>query len=1040
MNRNYCPHCYRWSQLPPSLAESSQACAFCGEPLEGSQSQQTWQKVVETPSRPIATYPPRPRQPLQSFPLLRHIPYGWFKLSRLTSHPRAIFWVLVVLLFAFSGRGAFGMVQALQNTHAAVAPSFSIQPGGDVNVGRQLTLVGHGFTPGGTIGFFLDNTIPIVDVGGHTSTSANGNGDMEDSVKVSANWGGGHHMITAEDANTHLSLSVSISIIGDTGPLPPAHLHLSVTSLDLGSGDQATNTMQKVTLSNTGASQISWQVTSSVPWIVFSPTRGVLTNDVPIVVMVAVDRANLAPATYNADIVFSSNVGDSKLPVKMQVVSLQAVHEAVLQLTPAVLAFNGVDNAAQPDPQTLTVSNPGGGPLHWQATSSASWLTLSTQQGTVNASGSDELEAIMNSKNLLPGTYYATLTFTGIGSNAVLHTPQQVFVSVTITPGCSLLISPGMLNFTSSYQQTIPAAKTATISQMPGCSVPVSWSARSNDTWLTISQKSGSTPSSPLVSVDTTGMAPGSSKEGSITFTYNHGTQVVLVNVTRGTQFDPGLSVDKSVVSYTATADSGSITSQTVKITNTGASTLLWTVSTSTYSAVHWLATDKTSGQLGAYQSTLLSVTTNALTSLTTGSYSGLLTITGTDVQGHIVPGSPQNIPVNFVLNAACSIQITPNVLNFYGTSTTAASSQNIGMTASPTCMHTLHWNVSTTMNSAGSWLQPASTSGILAPHGTITTPVSVNLAGLAPGSYQGSATISARDSTNNNQLVSSKTIPIYVTVQPPCTLQLVSAPSVTFTSAPDASTSPQTLTVGVVGTCSSNIAVNATSVFGADKWFTVTPTSAVVSSGHAANFTITANTTNLAAGSHYADAISLSAFDAGMAIVGSPQTVAVNISISGTPKLSATLSTQSTNVQSGIISQTILISNTGNAPLDWSAALADGSGSIFSLSQTAGTLLQGGASTTISLNIDSNSLNAGLYGEIVLLQATDSTTGTTVGSVSLPITFTVNATPTPPDTPAVPTLPATPTLTGSVIDPVPSVQPTSGIIVVSSPGAATAP
>jgi hypothetical protein len=931
------------------------------------------------------------------------------------------------------------MVESLQNTQAAVAPSFSIQPTGDVNVGRQLTFVGSGFTPNGTVGFFLDITTSIVDLSGHTSTHADAHGNLKDSVEVQADWGGGQHVITAEDAHTSLSLTAMISIIGDTGPLPPAHLHLSATSLDLGSGDQATNTMQKITLSNTGVGQIAWQVTSSVPWLVFSPTRGTLTNGVPIVVMVAVDRANLLPDTYHADIVFSSNVGDNKVPASMQVVSLQAVHEAVLQLTPPVLAFTGIDNAAQPDPQVITVSNPGGGPLHWQATTSAAWLTLSTDQGTINASGSDEIKAAINNDNLLPGTYYASITFARTGSEPVLYTPQQVFVSVTITAGCGLLISPDVLNFSSSYQQTVPAAKLMTVSQTQGCSTPVSWSARSNDNWLTIGQKTGSTPSSTLISVDTTGMTPGSSKDGSLTFTYNHGTQIVFVHVTRGTEFDPGLSVDKSVITYTATAASGAATSQAVKITNTGASTLLWKAATSTSSNVSWLSSDKTSGQLGAHQSVVLNVTAKALTTLVAGPYSGLLTITGTDAAGQIVPGSPQKIPINFVLNPACALQILPSVLNFYGTSTaTSSTTQNVGMTASATCSHSLNWSLST---GAVSWLQPAAISGVLAPHSSTTTPVSVKLAGLLPGSYQGSVTISARDSSNNNQLISSKTIPVYLTVQPPCTLQTVSETALTFPATLTDSTSSQTFTIGVVGTCSSNITVNATSVFGADKWFTVLPASAVVSSGHTATFTVTADTASLPTGKQYTDAISLSAFDAGMAIVGSPQTVAVNVSIPGVAKLSATATSQSTNLISGIISQTLLISNTGDAPLDWTATIEDGADATFSLSQTAGTLLQGGSSTTIALDVDSNSVDAGLYAAIVLIQATDSSTGASIGSVPVVVTFTVNATPTPA-APSVPTLPVTSTATTLAGDLTPpaSPTPTSDLSVVPAPTDTTAP
>ena len=207
-------------------------------------------------------------------------------------------------------------------------------------------------------------------------------------------------------------------------------------------------------------------------------------------------------------------------------------------------------------------------------------------------------------------------------------------------------------------------------------------------------------------------------------------------------------------------------------------------------------------------------------------------------------------------------------------------------------------------MNNGGSWLKAGVSSGVLALHKSTSIPVSVNLAGLLPGSYQGAMTISATDSGNNNKLVSSKTMPVSLTVQPPCTLQVASKQSLTFSPSSIAVAPSQTFTVGVVGTCSGNVTVNATSLFATKKWFTVTPASVVVSSEHTATFTVAANVANLAAGSHSTDDISLSAFDAGMAIVGSQQIVAVSISIPGIPSLSANLASQSTDTLDRIVSK----------------------------------------------------------------------------------------------------------------------------------------
>src|SRR5947209_20456327 len=104
----------------------------------------------------------------------------------------------------------------------------------------------------------------------------------------------------------------------------------------------------------------------------------------------------------------------------MQVTQLQPGHEAVLQLTPAVLSFTGVDGSASSVPELVTVSNPGVRALNWSASSGtqdgSNWLTLSPQSGTVTKGNSQPVSIGVHSSMLLPGVCYSDVTFSNPGN------------------------------------------------------------------------------------------------------------------------------------------------------------------------------------------------------------------------------------------------------------------------------------------------------------------------------------------------------------------------------------------------------------------------------------------------------------------------------------------------------------------------------------------------------------------------------------------------------------------------------------------------
>lgn len=96
----------------------------------------------------------------------------------------------------------------------------------------------------------------------------------------------------------------------------------------------------------------------------------------------------------------------------------------VIGVSPASLSFTVVQGSGNPSPQTLSVSNTGGGTLTWSSSDNASWLTHTPQSGT----GNGTITVSVATDSLAAGIYTATLTLTATGAGSV-----SVPVTVTVS-------------------------------------------------------------------------------------------------------------------------------------------------------------------------------------------------------------------------------------------------------------------------------------------------------------------------------------------------------------------------------------------------------------------------------------------------------------------------------------------------------------------------------------------------------------------------------------------------------------------------------
>jgi Viral BACON domain len=906
-------------------------------------------------------------------------------------------WISILVLFCLLLGGVFGLVVSYgrgffnQASHTSNVFALKVTPSNAV-IGGIITLHGTAFSLNGRVGLTRDASITLVDTHGMNIIHADSQGTFSDSVIVDPSWEPGAHIIRAEDAMLHKSASFTVFVTGQGIPLHPSHLLFSSNAIDLGTGDQATNTTQVITLTNTGGGQITWQATVTQPWLLVSPKSGTLAFNQKMNIEVAADRSNLKVGAYAAGLVFISNTGQATLPVKMIVTQLQPGHRAVLQLSPALLAFTGTDGASSPQSQEVTISNPGVLPLQWSATSAtsdgSSWLSMYPLSGTVAKGSSQPVAISVNTSIMLPGVYSGWLTFTSQGTVPIKGSPQTIFVSLVVAPQCSIQVSPGGLSFAGAYLQSSPNGQGISLGASQGCSTSMAWSATATTTsggkWLSIGPTGGVTPANPVVNVTSTGLKPGV-YSGSIIFSWPAGNQTLPVTFTLGQATTPIIAAAPATIALSGISGQTVPLTQTITITNPGGGTLFWHATAVTTVGGAWLGISPVSGTIAPHATGLITVTGKVLSTLTAGTYSGTISIVGTDSLGHPVSGSPMSIPVNLVVQAPCSVVAAPLALKFLGVVGGANPvAQPLAITTSGACVNAITW---TATPAGGKWLTatPAGTVSATVPS---ATNVGVLLTGLTAGTYSGSVTIAAIDSVTKLAVGPPKSIPITLTVQTICTLQSPSARAMTFSAEAGLSPASQTFTVGVVGACAGNVTITPTATTSSGAGWLVVSAPVTVMSGGSANFTVSMASTGLAAGK-YTGSISLAAVNGTAAISGSPQVVGITFNVLAAPALVAGPSAVSFNVSSGTVAQPLTITNNGGSALNWTAALGASPPGYVSLSATSGTNLAGGTTASLSVIVNATGLAGGTtVTTTVIVSAIDPLTGKTV--VGSPATVTV--------------------------------------------------
>jgi len=596
--------------------------------------------------------------------------------------------------------------------------SFTAQQGGANPAVQTVSLSNTG---GGTLNWSATETTPWLTV---SPASGTGTGTVTVSVTTGSLTAGpqpaGSVTFSAPGA-TSVTIPVSFTVTA-----APA-ISASPTSLSFTAQQGGANpAVQTVSLSNTAGGSLSWSASETTPWLTVSPASGTGNGTVTV----SVTTGSLTAGPQPGGSVTFSAPGATSVTIPVSFTVTAALAPPAIGASPTSLSFTAQQGGANPATQTVSLSNTGGGTLSWTASDNATWLTVSPASGT--GTGTVTVSATGTQTT---GTQSGSLTLSATGATSV-----TIPVSFTVTAAPSIGANPTSLSFTAQQGGANPATQTVSLSNTGGGTL--SWTASDNATWLTVSPASGT--GTGTVTVSATGTQTTGTQSGSLTLSATGATSVTIP-VSFTVTAAPTIGANPTSLSFTAQQGGANPAVQTVSLSNTGGGTLSWTASDN----ATWLTVSPASGTGNG------TVTVSATGTQTTGTQSGSLTLSA--------PGATSvTIPVSFTVTAA---PVTPTI-GLSSTAFTFAATQGAANPTSQTLnitnpgTGTLTWSIAENAN----WLTLAPTSGTTTT-GTSPATLSVNTAGLLPGSFTTTMTVTGTGATNTPQ-----TIPVTLTLNAPAT------------------------------------------------------------------------------------------------------------------------------------------------------------------------------------------------------------------------------------------------------------------------------
>ncbi|MEK7727954.1 MAG: choice-of-anchor V domain-containing protein, partial [candidate division KSB1 bacterium] len=219
-------------------------------------------------------------------------------------------------------------------------------------------------------------------------------------------------------------------------------------------------------------------------------TNGELTHTAPQTVTTTYTFSYTAPVTAGSVTMYAIAKGGGSFNAwnwaPNKAISITA--KPTISRTPPAMPFSATVGGDNPPPQTLQISNSGGGTLNWTASDNQNWLSLTPTSGSSIGGATNNVTVSVNIASLPAGTHSGRITI--IDPNAT-NSPQFTDVTLNLAaPAPSITRNPGNMFFTAVVGSTTPLNQTLQISNGGGGTL--NWNVTDNQSWITLNSSSGS--------------------------------------------------------------------------------------------------------------------------------------------------------------------------------------------------------------------------------------------------------------------------------------------------------------------------------------------------------------------------------------------------------------------------------------------------------------------------------------------------------------------------------------------------------------------
>lgn len=190
---------------------------------------------------------------------------------------------------------------------------------------------------------------------------------------------------------------------------------------------------QTVDLENSGIGTLNWTVSDDAVWLSVAPNAGATTTETDVLaVNASAAGLTVAGSPYTGIITVSDAAANNSPQAITVTLIVNPTGPVTIGLSTSSLAFTAVEAGPDPAPQTVDLTNTGGGTLNWTVTDDAVWLSVSPNSGdTTVETDMLTVNASIAGLNAAGSPYTGTIT---ISDPAATNDPQIVVVTLNVTP------------------------------------------------------------------------------------------------------------------------------------------------------------------------------------------------------------------------------------------------------------------------------------------------------------------------------------------------------------------------------------------------------------------------------------------------------------------------------------------------------------------------------------------------------------------------------------------------------------------------------